>query len=95
MDKIAGPQSLKNEISLEGSTEYNIESASAGLDKSISDLNVVVMDRPRHKKLISDLNQIGVNIHLIGDGDIAASLNAADENSEIDLLMGKLLIFFI
>ena len=46
------------------------------------------MDRPRHKKLISDLNQIGVNIHLIGDGDIAASLNAADENSEIDLLMG-------
>ena len=88
MDKIAGPKSLKNEISLEGNTEYNIESASAGLDKSISDLNVVVMDRPRHKKLISDLNQIGVNIHLIGDGDIAASLNAADKNSEIDLLMG-------
>jgi fructose-1,6-bisphosphatase/sedoheptulose 1,7-bisphosphatase-like protein len=58
------------------------------LDKSIESLNVVVMDRPRHRKLIKELNDLSVNVVLIGDGDIAAALNAADPRSEIDLLMG-------
>jgi fructose-1,6-bisphosphatase/sedoheptulose 1,7-bisphosphatase-like protein len=46
------------------------------------------MDRPRHRKLIKELNDLSVNVVLIGDGDIAAALNAADPESEIDLLMG-------
>ena len=48
----------------------------------------VVMDRPRHEKLISELNQYNVNVVLIGDGDVSAALNAADPQSEIDMLMG-------
>ena len=46
------------------------------------------MDRPRHEKLISELNQYNVNVVLIGDGDVSAALNAADPQSEIDMLMG-------
>ena len=46
------------------------------------------MDRPRHEELIRDLKKHDVDIVLIGDGDIAAALNAADPNSEIDMLMG-------
>ena len=46
------------------------------------------MDRPRHEELIRDLKSLGVQINLIGDGDISASLDAADPNSEIDMLMG-------
>ena len=46
------------------------------------------MERPRHEQLIRDLNQHDVDIVLIGDGDIAAALNAADPNSDIDMLMG-------
>ena len=46
------------------------------------------MERPRHEQLIRDLNQHDVDIALIGDGDIAAALNAADPNSDIDMLMG-------
>jgi fructose-1,6-bisphosphatase/sedoheptulose 1,7-bisphosphatase-like protein len=56
--------------------------------KSINSLNVVVMDRPRHEILIKELRDLSVNVVLIGDGDIAAALNAADPNSDIDLLMG-------
>jgi fructose-1,6-bisphosphatase/sedoheptulose 1,7-bisphosphatase-like protein len=46
------------------------------------------MDRPRHEILIKELRELSVNVVLIGDGDIAAALNAADPNSDIDLLMG-------
>ena len=88
MNKIAGSPELNGEISLDASTSYNIEATSNALDKPINDLNVVVMDRPRHEILIKELRDLSANVVLIGDGDIAAALNAADPNSNIDLLMG-------
>ena len=88
MNKISGSPILKGEISLDASTAYNIEAASNALDKPINTLNVVVMDRPRHEILIKELKDLSANVVLIGDGDIAAALNAADPNSDIDLLMG-------
>lgn len=88
MEKIAGPAEISGAISLEADVDYNIEGASDALGKRPEDMQVVVMDRPRHKQLIYDLNKLGVKPILIGDGDIAAALNAADSNSEIDMLMG-------
>lgn len=88
MDKIAGSPILEGEISLEGSTQYNLEATSHVLDRPISDLTVVVMDRPRHVDLISKIERMGANVRLIGDGDIAAALDAADPDSSTDLLMG-------
>ncbi|MGY8644686.1 MAG: class II fructose-bisphosphatase [Candidatus Poseidoniales archaeon] len=88
MNKISGSSQLNGEISLDASTSYNIEATSHALDKPINDLNVVVMDRPRHENLIKELRYLSVNVVLIGDGDIAAALNAADPDSNVDLLMG-------
>ena len=88
MNKISGSSELNGEISLDASTAYNIEATSNALGKPINALNVVVMDRPRHEFLIKELRDLSVNVVLIGDGDIAAALNAADPNSDIDLLMG-------
>ena len=88
MNKISGSYELNGEISLDASTSYNIEATSNALDKPINDLNVVVMDRPRHEHLIKELRDLSVNVVLIGDGDIAAALNAADPDSNVDLLMG-------
>ena len=88
MDKIAGPAALAGEVSLEADTSYNVEAACSALDKASSQLRVVVMDRPRHEQLIRELKQHDVGIVLIGDGDIAAALNASDPDSDIDMLMG-------
>ena len=88
MDKIAGPAEMSGHISLEADVSYNVEAACNVLDKHSSLLRVVVMDRPRHEGLIRDLKQHEVDVVLIGDGDIAAALNAADHDSEIDMLMG-------
>ena len=88
MNKIAGSAELEGVISLDASTAYNVEAAAEALGKKESELNIVVMDRPRHEKLISELNQYNVNVVLIGDGDVSAALNAADPQSEIDMLIG-------
>ena len=88
MNKIAGSAELEGVISLDASTAYNVEAAAEALGKKESELNIVVMDSPRHEKLISELNQHNVNVVLIGDGDVSAALNAADPQSEIDMLMG-------
>ena len=88
MDKIAGPAEVSGEVSLEADVGYNVEGACSALGKRPDELQVVVMERPRHDQLISDLKALEVTPVLIGDGDIAAALNAADPDSEIDLLMG-------
>ena len=88
MEKIAGSSILEGEISLEGSTQYNLEATSHVFGRPVSDLTVVVMDRPRHVDLISKIEGMGANVRLIGDGDIAAALDAADPDSSTDLLMG-------
>ena len=88
MDKISGPKELNGEISIDAGVAYNVEAACAVLDKKSNELKVVVMDRPRHKELISELTECGVNVIKIGDGDISAALDAADSKSDIDMLMG-------
>ena len=88
MDKIAGPADIIGEVSLEADATYNVEAASAALGKTPEQMNIVMMDRPRHENLIRELKDLGVKPLLIGDGDVAAALNAADSESEIDMLMG-------
>ena len=88
MDKLAGPAALKGEVSLEADVAYNVEAAAAALDKEPRELLAVVMDRDRHLDLIRDLRAEDVRIRLIGDGDVAGALDAADPSSEVDLLIG-------
>lgn len=88
MNKIAGPAEVSGEVSLEADVAYNIEGACSALGKGPEEIQVVVMERPRHDQLIRDLKDLGVTPVLIGDGDIAAALNAADPDSDIDMLMG-------
>ena len=88
MDKIAGSAELLGKISLEADVAYNIEEAASALDKPIREILTVVMDRPRHEDLIKKLRELDVRIRLIGDGDVSAALDAANPNSEVDLLMG-------
>jgi fructose-1,6-bisphosphatase/sedoheptulose 1,7-bisphosphatase-like protein len=88
MDKIAGPAELAGKISLEADVAYNIEAASQALDKPVRDLLTVVMDRPRHENLIRELRDLDVKVRLIGDGDVSAALDAANPDSEVDMLIG-------
>ena len=46
------------------------------------------MERPRHEELIRELRDLDVKIRLIGDGDVSAALDAANPDSEVDMLIG-------
>ena len=88
MDKIAAGPELIGEISLEGSVSWNLEQAASKLDKPISELNVVALDRERHNQLFKEINDVGAKLHLMSDGDVSAALWAAEPSGPYDLLLG-------
>jgi fructose-1,6-bisphosphatase II len=88
MDKIAvGPEG-KGAIDIEASPAVNLRSVSRAIGKDVRDLTVMVLDRPRHEKLIAEIREAGARIRLITDGDVAGALMTAWPESGIDLLMG-------
>ena len=88
MDKIAAGPELSGNVSLDGGVAYNIEQASQVLDKPISEVKIVALNRERHSDLFKEINQTGAQLHLMEDGDISAAIWAARENGPYDMLMG-------
>jgi fructose-1,6-bisphosphatase II len=88
MDKIAVGPAAKGVIDLEASPTVNLRSVARALGKEIRDLTVMVLDRPRHQKLIAEIRKAGARIRLITDGDVAGALMTAWPESGVDILMG-------
>ncbi len=88
MDKIACGPEAKGKIDIDATPAENIRRVAEALRKTVNDVTVVILNRPRHEKLINEVRSTGARIHLIGDGDVSASIAAAWPDSGIDLLMG-------
>jgi fructose-1,6-bisphosphatase II len=80
----AGP----GRIRLNDSVQDNLEIAALKLSKRVQDLTVVILDRPRHERLIHDVRRAGAAIRLISDGDIAAAIAPCLPGSGVDIYMG-------
>ncbi|MSW10209.1 MAG: class II fructose-bisphosphatase, partial [Actinobacteria bacterium] len=88
MNKIVtGPESA-NVIDIQAPTKINIAAVAKAKNLAISDITVVVLNRPRHELLIKEIRECGARIRLIQDGDVAAAIETARPNTGIDLLMG-------
>lgn len=88
MDKIACGPAARGAIDLDLSPTENVRRVAEVLKKTINEVTVVILDRPRHTDLIAEVRRLGARIHLIGDGDVSASVASAWPESGIDLLMG-------
>jgi fructose-1,6-bisphosphatase class II len=88
MDKIAVGPKAKGKVDLDAPVEDNIRAVAKALGKGVEEVTVVILDRPRHEKLIADVRAIGARIHLIGDGDVSAAIATSLGDSGIDLLLG-------
>lgn len=88
MNKIAvGPES-KGKINIDLSVTENLKSIAKATGKAIEDLTTIVLDRPRHEKLIAEIRENGARIRIIPDGDVAAALMTALPEAGIDVLFG-------
>ena len=88
MRKIAVGPEAKGTIDINDTVENNLKRVAQALGKPISEVTVMVLDRPRHKELIEDIRRAGARIRLIMDGDVAAAITAAMPDTGIDVLMG-------
>jgi len=88
MNKIAVGPGAAGAIYLDAPVRVNLRNISKALGKSISDLTVVILDRPRHAKLIEEVREAGARIKLISDGDVAPAVATAFPESGVDVMMG-------
>ena len=88
MEKLVVGPSSKGSVDLDAPVQDNLKAIAACLDRSVEDLVVIVLDRPRHEQLINDIRQTGARIRLIGDGDLSAGIAAAVVGSGVHAVMG-------
>lgn len=88
MKKIAVGPDAKGVVDLRQSATWNLEQIAKKKGRKISELTVVILDRPRHADLMKEIRQCGSRIRLIQDGDVSAAIATAEEISGIDVLMG-------
>ena len=89
MDKIAVGGGLpEGVVHIEASPAENLKNLAKAKDIDVSDLVVLILDRPRHQELIAAVRQAGARIRLIRDGDVAGVIATARPDSGIDIYMG-------
>lgn len=88
MEKIACGPKAAGVVRLDASPEDNIRAVAGALGKAVSDVTLMILDRPRHEDIITRARKIGARIHLIGDGDVSAGIATCWEDSGIDLMLG-------
>lgn len=88
MEKFAAAPAVKGKIDPAAPIEEKLRLLSQILDKPISDLNIFVLEKPRHRDLVERLHRAGARVALYPAGDVAGALMAAIPESGIDALMG-------
>jgi fructose-1,6-bisphosphatase II / sedoheptulose-1,7-bisphosphatase len=90
MDKLAvGPGLPAGIIDLAKTPTENVKAVAEAQGREPSDINVCVLDRPRHADLIAELRALGCGVHLIGDGDVAGVIAVTNQDTTIDMYMGQ------
>ena len=80
----AGP----GRIRLDNSVQDNLEIIALKVGKRVHDLTVVILDRPRHARLVDEVRKAGAAIRMISDGDIAGAIAPCLPGSGVDVYMG-------
>ncbi len=84
---VTGPEAAPF-VDLDAPAAANIAAVARAKNCSPSDVTVVMLDRPRHAELISEIRQAGARIKLLTDGDVAGAIMAARDGTGVDLLLG-------
>jgi fructose-1,6-bisphosphatase class II len=88
MEKLVVGPTARGKIHIDAPVAENLRNIAAAFDRRVSDLTVVVLNRPRHEQLITDIREAGARIRLIPDGDLSAGISAAVRGTGVHAVMG-------
>ena len=89
MDKIAVGPRAKGCIDINAPMSENLARVAKAMDRKVSDLNVVLLDRERHYGLMDEIRKAGARISLITDGDVNPIVECCIEGSGVHMYVGK------
>jgi fructose-1,6-bisphosphatase II / sedoheptulose-1,7-bisphosphatase len=90
MDKLAiGPGYAEGVVSLDMTPQERVKALAKARNCKASDINVCILERPRHDEMIAEVRATGAAIRLITDGDVAGVMHCAEADvTGIDMYMG-------
>lgn len=89
MEKLVVGPPAAGKVNLDYPVEANLRIVADSLQRKVEDLVVVVLDRPRHEKLIREIRQAGARVKLITDGDVVAAVAVAVRGTGVHAMMGS------
>ncbi len=88
MEKLVTGPEAADVVDIRNPVAENIHAVAKAKGLSVSDVTVVILDRPRHAQLVEEIRATGARIKYIADGDVAGAIMAARPDTGIDLLLG-------
>ena len=88
MDKLATGPEAADVVDIRLPVKENIARVAKAKGLSIHDVTVVLLDRPRHARLVEEIRETGARIKYITDGDVAGAIMAARPDTGVDLMLG-------
>ena len=89
MNKIVTGAQAAEAIDISAPASENVKRVAKAKGVDVSDITVIVLDRPRHADLLSQLRKVGARIRLIRDGDVAAAIETTRMGTRSDIVTGK------
>jgi fructose-1,6-bisphosphatase II len=88
MEKLCVGPLAAGHVDITSTPTDNLERVAGALGRSLNDLVVVILDRPRHAALIEEVRVTGARIKLISDGDLSAAISCAVQGTNVHVVMG-------
>jgi len=88
MEKLVVPPPAAGKVDLAWPVAANLTAIAQSLDRAVNDLTIVILDRPRHERLIAEVRACGARVKLIGDGDVIAALSAVMRGTNVHAVLG-------
>lgn len=88
MDKLIVGPTCAGQVDIRAPVEENLASMASAYRRTVGDLTITILDRPRHADLIARVREAGARIKLISDGDVSAAIAAAVRGTAVHAVMG-------
>jgi fructose-1,6-bisphosphatase II len=88
MEKLVTGAAAADVVDINAPIADNLAKIAKAKSERIEDLTVIILDRPRHEGLVTEIRTAGARIKFITDGDVAGAIMAAREGTGVDLLLG-------